>query len=268
MDAVEIQVESLLGEVSGWAGHFSDIRYPWLCWNIQSDWCYVQQRLVSDQGWTPVVGFDPRVGPPRRVASGARVIDFNQVLGLPLLQFQFVVEFAFLFCERLAFWHSDLLCRPRKMARLAERFRRLDQGAIAMVDQKTLKQRVLGGQRRFFELAGCVTRDASRHNFETGCGIWRNFAYHPNCPSEEEFVRRRSCYWDHGSGVKYWRDHYGGPVDRIPEWWLNEGHFSRLRLRGFKPVSSAGIDRHSGHDLEANVDLRQACAKLGLKGYI
>src|SRR6185437_7853771 len=69
-----------------WKDRLSGIEKPWLCWNVDSDWCLVQQKLVRHVGWTPVIGFDPRVGPPRDLLPEAVVVDFNEGLGLPLLE--------------------------------------------------------------------------------------------------------------------------------------------------------------------------------------
>src|SRR5438552_10192272 len=71
-----------------WAKALDGVKLPWLCWNVDHDWCLVQQKLVAEVGWTPVVGFDPRVGPPPLI-DNAICIDFKESLGLPTMWFHF-----------------------------------------------------------------------------------------------------------------------------------------------------------------------------------
>ena len=77
-----MSLDILLEEAIRWAGRFRGIERPWLCWNVDSNWCVVQQRLVKEVGWTPVVGFDPRAGEPQLV-PGAVLMNFNERLRLP-----------------------------------------------------------------------------------------------------------------------------------------------------------------------------------------
>jgi hypothetical protein len=92
----------------------------------------LQQRLVKEAGWTPVVGFDPRAGAPP-VEPGAILIDFNRHFQFPVMFFMFPLEFVFLFAPRLAFWHADLLCRTSRVRELAATFDALKDGEMAAV---------------------------------------------------------------------------------------------------------------------------------------
>ena len=121
-----------------WRSRLKNVELPWLCWNVDADWSLLQQRLVLAVRWTPVVGFDPRVGPPP-VLRESILIDFNEKLRLPTLYPHFPLEFAFLFCERLAFWHSDLLIRLPQMQDIAGQFESLQQGELAAVSSIGLR---------------------------------------------------------------------------------------------------------------------------------
>jgi len=104
----------------------------WLCWNVNSRWCLLQQKLVTEAGWVPVVGWDPNCGegPPPAVLPNAIAIDFNALLGLPALFMHVPLEFAFLWCRKLAFWHSDLLLDREQMRDAATRFEALQDGRL------------------------------------------------------------------------------------------------------------------------------------------
>jgi hypothetical protein len=262
---LDYKLEDLLAEAERWGKSLAGVERPWLCWNISHDWCLVQQQLVKRIGWTPVVGYDPRVGPPIDTVEDAIVLDFNERLQLPVLQMQVVIDLAFLLAPRLAFWHSDLLCRDATMRRLDRWFRELDDGALAICEpQRNVWQRLTGYRRRYFELVGCITRGAARRNFETGCGLWRAFAFHPNCPDADEFAARRQLYWDHGSGIKYWQERLNGRVQVIRPSLVEEGHFSRTNMKNF--VARSNKDgKHAGLDLESNVSLERACTNLGIR---
>lgn len=56
-----------------WASDIRGVAKPWLCWNMNDRWCLLQQKLILEQGWTPVVGWDPNCGAATsRLAPGAR----------------------------------------------------------------------------------------------------------------------------------------------------------------------------------------------------
>ncbi|WP_147418088.1 hypothetical protein [Salinisphaera sp. Q1T1-3] len=248
-----------------WRQALAGITHPWLCWNVDNDWCLVQQQLVRSIGWTPVIGFDPRVGPPRDVTDDAVVIDFNARFGFPNLFFHFPLEFAFLFCRRLAFWHSDLLVRPPKMETLGTQFSSLQDGEIAVTGAWYRPRDLLKPhEARFWELIGCTTEQASRAQFEAGCGWWMNFYAHPNCPSEKERHKRRKHYWDHGTGIRYWAKRYRKPVQLISERFVEEGHCSQIKNANYQRVSPNNERRHLAQDIRQNFELDAVCARLGI----
>jgi hypothetical protein len=251
-----------------WAEALRGVARPWLCWNVDSDWCLVQQKLVSEVGWTPVVGWDPRVGRPELV-PGAIAIDFNADLKLPVLWLHFPLEFVFLFADRLAFWHADLMVRKEHMRAYAARFAALADGEMVATNPSLgWRQRFGVKTRRYWELVGCTTRGASRSQFEQGCGWWMNFQVHPNCPSEAERQRRARYYWDCGTGIYYWHTRLGGTVHLIPESEVEEGHCSRLHNPRYQPISPDNERRDLSVDLKHNYDLAEVCAKMGLSDLV
>ena len=266
-----LDLRAVLDIARSWAPALAGIERPWLCWAVDEDWSLVQQRLVALAGWTPVVGFDPRVGPPRRCVPGAVVVDFNAALGLPILYPHFPLEFAFLFCDRLAFWHSDLLLREGTARRLAARFERLRSGETAATRSFTGWRRLFSRRdKRFWELVGCTTRAASADQFAKGCGWWMDYWAHPN-QARPDFIRANR-YWDHGSGLYHWVSAEGGRCRLIGERALREGHFTKIGkadYRGFRePGAQSDARRAMGGELRDNFDLGAACRTLGLEGLL
>ena len=255
-----------------WANGLRGVTRPWLCWNVDGDWCLVQQKLVTAVGWTPVVGFDPRVGPPKRTVDTAVVIDFNEGLNLPTLYPHFPLEFVFRFCDRLAFWHSDLLVRLDLLRKLANRFASIKDGeTIATYQKQGLRYAFTNKQRRYWELIGCTTRGASLSQFQSGCGWWMSFREHPNCASEAEKIRRSAYYWDHGAGIYYWHKRYSGHATLIRDSGIHEGHFTKIGNRNYErtyPPNASDAQRMMSEELVRNFDLRKACAMLGLSQFI
>ncbi len=179
----------------------------------------------------------------------------------------FPLEFAFAFAPRLAFWHSDLLVPLDQLRRYAERFERLnDRQIVAVEPARPFKDRLLRlNNHRAWELIGCVSRGGSHDNFMTGCGWWACFYLHPMHHGHAERQRKVRHYWDHGTGIMYWRNHCGGDLDLIPEMEVDPGHFTRLRRRATYKV--AGHDdwrRDLGNELSVNFSLRAVCASMGL----
>ncbi len=263
--ALNLDVREVMEIARGWKGALGAVAKPWLCWNVNSDWCWIQQQLVLDAGWTPLVGFDPRVGPPSRVLPQTVVFDFNAELQLPLLYPHFPLEFAFLFAERLAFWHSDLLIRREKMRNLARQFDGLPDGSTAAcrVDPG-LRHRYLPWRRRYWELVGCTTRAASQDQFEKGCGWWMAFWAHPN-QQRDAFVRRWR-YWDHGAGIWHWQN-AGGRVDALDADAFAEGHFTKIGKTdyvGTREPNGSDVRRNMSEELVRHFDLRTACESLSL----
>ena len=262
-----LDLSQVMKVAEGWASHFRGVDRPWLCWNVDEDWCLVQQRLVASVGWTPVVGFDPRVGPPKRVAPGAIVIDFNDGIGLPVLYPHFPLEFLFLFADRLAFWHSDLLLRFPVMQDVAHRFATLRDGQTAATKcDPGLRYRFTLKKQRYWELIGCTTRKASRLQFENGCGWWMSFWDHPNSPENERTSRKR-YYWDHGTGIYYWHKALRGDVAVIKDKAIHEGHFTKIGKKDYKSAfarETPDSQRSMNQELNDNFQLADACRKMGL----
>ena len=268
--ALNVDLDALMEIAADWGRELGAIKRPWLCWNVNDDWCLVQQKLVAQAGWTPVVGFDPRAGAPRRALPNAVIFDFNRNLGLPILYPHFPLEFAFLFCERMAFWHSDLLVRPEKMRHLAGIFEAIDDGQMAATWVAPAFRHSFGERhKRYWELIGCTTRGASRDQFEKGCGWWMAYWAHPNQPNGKRIKRR--YYWDHGAGIYYWRKRAGGDVVAIPGKEYEEGHFTKIGNKAYvgrRELGGTDVRRNMKEEIVRNFDLREACAKLGLSDLI
>ncbi len=124
--ACKIPLAQLFRCAEEWKDAVAGVEKPWLCWHVNDRWTKVQAALVREVGWTPVVGYDPRFGAPSVPIDGV-VIDFNRNLKLDLMYMHFPLEFVFLWAPRLAFWHSDLLCRVPVMKELAAKFEALQQ---------------------------------------------------------------------------------------------------------------------------------------------
>lgn len=258
-------VDDVFLAAKNWKSKLAGIEKPWLCWSVDPDWCLVQQRLVQSVGWTPIVGFDPRTHIPP-LETGSVLIDFNAEFGFPTMWFHFPIEFAFMFCDRLAFWHSDLLCRLDKMSALAQIFEGLVDNEIAAVKLRIgLQNRLNYKTHQFYELVGCTTRSASQDQFDKGCGWWVNFAHHPNTPSEHERKRRLKYHWESGVGIKYWSRKYGGRVKAIPEEFVSEGHFTRINNPDYINLSPDNFRRDLTKELRHNFQLATAARKLDIE---
>jgi hypothetical protein len=256
----------VLAAASEWECALRGVRRPWLCWNVDPEWCLLQQHMIHAVGWTPVVGFDPRVGPPPLI-EGAVLVDFNEHFGFGTMYPHFPLEFAFAYCDRLAFWHADLLMPLQQLEGYAKRFESLKDGSIAAVQPRlSLRQRTLQPTtRRYWELLGCTTRGASRSAFDDGCGWWQCFYLHPNCPGDAERKRRTRQYWDCGVGIRYWADMHPGRLERISELEVDAGHFTRMRRRNYMAASVDDWRRDLSRELSANFPLRTVCGQFGLE---
>lgn len=200
------RIPEILAAAESWRARLAGVDKPWLCWCLDDSWCLMQQRLILAVGWTPVVGNDathPR--PP--VLEGSVQLDFNAELRLPRLHRVFPLEWVHLFAERLAFWHSDMLLSKADMRRAADCFERLPQGAIAIdwcnrFARLPLIRRLwpIGSKMRVFEVLGCVTREASRSQYDEGLGFWRHIERHPN---NRRFPPDYP-HWEHSIGVSHW----------------------------------------------------------------
>lgn len=257
-----VTLDAILAVATGWGETLKGVEKPWLCWNVDADWNVIQQRLVRHVGWTPVVGFDPRVGVPP-LEPGAICIDFNRELQLPTMWMHFPLELIFLMCDRLAYWHADFLMRFDKIERMARQFEQLRDGEMAAVYAAQRRQYVRPTQKRYWELLGCSTRAASRSQFEQGCGWWMKFCDHPS----NNFTKRlwrRAYYWDTGVGIRYWHKHCGGRVQLIPVDEIGEGHFTSIGRKDYQRRSPNNYQRNLSLELSLNNDLAVACKQLGI----
>ena len=261
--AFKLPLEVVHRAAEHWRAEVGGVRKLWLCWNINSRWCLLQQKLVSEVGWIPVVGWDPNCGDgrPRLLAPGAIVIDFNEQLRLPALFMHFPLEFAFLWAHKLAFWHSDLLLTRAQMAEVSTLFDSLDDGEVAAVySYGGLRNLLRPKSHRYFELLGCTTATASRDQFEHGCGWWRNIAHHVNSPSDPQEVKyRKRLPNEHGIGIRYWEKHYGGRVRALSERAYARNHFSVNTVKGYRK------GRDKSEEMEINFDLDRMTRDLGIR---
>ena len=258
--AFDLPFDVILDAAENWRRALEGIDRPWLCWNVEHTWSYVQQRLIAGAGWTPVVGFDPRVGPPSTIAE-AVVVDFNEALKLPVLYPHFVLEFVYLFVDRLAFWHSDLLLTESDMAIFADRFTSLEDGEMAAVRPSSGWRRWFANDScRFWELLGCTTRGASQAQFDQGCGWWMHFYHHPNAAD----LNPRRHHWEYGCGIRYWQKSCGGRVHEIDENRVSYGHFTRIGKRDYRASEQNNVFRNLNKDIRGNFDIRHCVEALDL----
>ena len=258
-----LPLEQIEAAAEEWRGALKGIERPWLCWNVSDRWCKLQQVLVQHVGWTPVIGFDPR-SPKPSVLPGSILIDFNCHFGLEPMWMHFPLEFAFLFTERLAFWHSDLLCRLDVMNQLAKTFDETPDGSLAAVPQRgNLRHFFNFRSHRYWELVGCTTKSASADQFKHGTGWWRHFAHHPNCTDSRERTRRSRYYYDHGVGIMYWKRRHGGQVIDIPESLVNEGHCTSINRKNYRQVHPGG-PRNLTAEIDLNFDIEEVATRLGI----
>src|SRR5262249_14301397 len=103
------ELDQLSAAAARWAVKLPPGDRYWLGWNIHDDWCRLQQRLVLEVGWTPVVGVDCSQVPEPTILPGAIRIDFQAGLPAPDMWMHFPMELVFDWVDRLAFWHSDVV---------------------------------------------------------------------------------------------------------------------------------------------------------------
>jgi hypothetical protein len=262
-EGFDIPMDKVREAAAEWRLALTGVARPWLCWNVSDRWCKLQQRLIQEIGWTPVIGFDPRSGPPT-VLPGSILIDFNAHFGLGVMWPHFPLEFAFLFSERLAFWHADLLCRLEAMHELKTIFESLPDGAMAAIPDYGGRRNLLKFRHhRYWELLGCTTRAASESQFNHGSGWWRNINQHPQCTDEAERRRRDRYYYDSGIGIMYWKRKYGGRVVNLPEKKFAEGHCTSINRKNYRQVNPGGA-RNLGAEIDMNFDIEEVARKLGI----
>jgi hypothetical protein len=267
--AFTISLECVFKAAAEWKQRLIGVKNPWLCWNVSPQWSVVQQRLINHFGWTPVVGFDPRVGPPP-LEDGAILIDFNERFQFPVMWPHFPLEFAYLFAPRLAFWHADLLCRLPVMEKLVKMFDSLEDGETAAVLDKGGRRNYLNFKsHRYWELCGCTTRMASENQFYNGTGWWRYFQMHPQCAPEKERRRRAAYSWDSGVGILYWQTKYNGSVKPIDIHLVKEGHCSEIMAKEYRsaPGHKTAL-RDLQSELDTNYSLESEARRLELDRFL
>lgn len=258
----DVPMEIVKDATSKWHEKIKGISKPWLCWNMNDDWCLLQQKLVSEVGWTPVVGWDPNCGvsqPP--LVAGAVAIDFNEILNLPALFTHVPLEFVFLWTSKLAFWHADLLMPRDKLEKVALLFDRLSDGEVAAVKSYGgLRNYFKFSHHRYWELLGCTTAGASLDQFNHGCGWWRNFSHHMNIQKgSPEYLLREKYYNDHGVGIRFWEKHYGGTVFNISERWVKDGHFSVIGSQNYIH------GKNKSEEMALNFNLEDIAKRFGIQ---
>lgn len=260
-----IPLERVFEAAAEWKQKLTGIDRPWLCWHVSPRWCLLQQRLVQFIGWTPVIGFDPRIGPPP-LLPGSVLIDFSERFQFPVMWPHFPLEFAFLWANRLAFWHADLLCRLPMMEQLASIFESLEDGQVAAVLDKGGRRNYLNFKsHRFWELCGCTTQGASENQFYNGTGWWRNFSLHPKCRISTERLRRQRYSYDSGVGILYWKRNYRGTVIPINLRVIKEGHCSEIMLKNYRsaPHHLTAL-RDLTSELDSNYNIEEVSRRLGI----
>ncbi len=257
-----IDMDDMRSVADGWRRQVENREKLWLCWNINDRWCQVQQRLILEVGWTPVVGWDPAsIKTPPKLVPGAIAIDFNENLHLPTLYPHVPLEFAFLWSDKLATWHSDLLLSREKMRAAAAKFERAADGeVVAVKSYGGLKNFFNRRLHRYWEVLACTTRAASYDQFVRGSGWWRGISHHPSIASDfEEKARRLKFYDDHGCGIEYWRRFYSGRVTHIKESWISKEHFSVISVRNYVKMES------KSDEIDYNFDLGEITSRLGIR---
>ncbi len=216
----------------------------WLCWSVDDAWCRMQQKLILEIGWTPVVGADASITGRTTVLPGAIFIDFLDDLPMPDVWTHFPLELVFGWVDRLAFWHADVLL-PRLVLRdYARQFEQLrgPVTAAAYSPRDRFQPRTWNNNDRWFEVIGCTTRAASRSQWECGGGWWRHFQNHPNCAVVPDLHRYS---WDHGGGIRYWSEALGGQTCRLAfdaRYHVSTYHRPDLRPAG-RPLGAADLPK-------------------------
>lgn len=258
--ACDVPLEEIFAAAEKWKAAVGTEKKLWLCWNISHPWSLLQQRMVAAAGWTPVVGHDPNC-PPRSldVIAEAIFVDFNADLRLKAIWPHFPLEFSFLWADRLAFWHADLVMTLPQLQELARRFEALPDGSLAAVHTTGGLRNLFNTKvHRYWELIGCTTAGASRHQFEHGCGWWRNFHTHPHTPAAEQ-AERATYYYDSGVGIAYWEKHYGRKIVRLNSRLYEKGHCSEIGYPGTYQKAA-----HKGEELDLNFDLKAVAERFQL----
>lgn len=249
-------LEPIYEAADDWKVQLTGIDKPWLCWHLNDDWCKIQQKLVLNAGWTPVVGND--TGSKNiTVLKNSIYIDFNSTLKLPSMWMHFPLEFTFLFAKKLAFWHSDLVCSDQAMKKYSQKFTKMNDGETFAVkhlsDWRGFKEPKIN---HYGELLGCTTASASKSQFDNGCGWWRHIEHHPNHSKHNI----NDAYYEHGTGIYIWKKVFGGKVKSVK---VNEedGHATVYRKNLKREMSKV-------EEMEKNFDLQTMCKKLKITQHL
>lgn len=266
------RLDDLFAAAEGWKTAVRGIERPWLCWCVDDEWCSLQQQLVLAAGWTPVVGTDGNVRTPR-VMPGSVFVNFNERLQLPVMWMHFPLDFVHHFCERLAFWHSDVLPPVSVMRRIANQFDAIADGELIAIlgaggPLQWINRWRAGKQafhKRWKEFTGCTTAGASRSMWEHGAGWWRYPQQHPNPNST---IIEQDPFREHGVGVWMWHRHCGGRVRElcvdIERWHYSNRHPDYVRLRDAnKKIADSKRD-----ELNRSFDLDTIRRGLGLEDHV
>ena len=260
-------LETIHLSASHWAEKLRGVDKPWLCWHVNRRWCLLQQRVIQEFGWTPVVGGDPRFGEPI-LLPGSVYVDFNELFRYPIMLPLFPLEFVFLFADRLAFMHSDLLCRLRVMEGVVHVFEGLRDGEMAAPYTTGGRRYLLQRKRHvYWDLMTCTTRGASESQFRFGSGWWKHFAYHPNCPDDRERGRRAGYYYDFGAGIAFWKRKCGGAVIDLELKPLKEGHCTAIGNKDYKYIGTVR-NRALDREIDLNYPLGEVATRFGLEKYL
>lgn len=264
------RIPEVFAAAERWKEKLSSIQKPWLCWCVDDGWCYTQQQLVAAAGWTPVVGTDGNVPSPRLVPE-AVFLDFNERLQLPLMWMHFPLDFVFLFTDRMAFWHSDVLPPVDAMRQIAAEFESILDGELIGVrsSRPGLRQLIRRFRKkrplfykRWFEVIGCTTATASRSQYENGCGWWRLPQQHPNA---QQIIIDADPHWEHGVGISLWERHFGGATRQlkidIDRYHYCASHPDYIRLR----AANRKIEDSKRDELARSFDLNELRSELGLQ---
>jgi hypothetical protein len=254
-------LETIMKAAARWKKELEGVEKPWLCWCCEPDWCLVQQKLVKKAGWTPVVGQDKKETNVKLV-EGAIFIDFNREFGYPIMWGIFPLEWVFLFCEKLAFWHSDVILDLQTMKKISNMFDQLANGETCAIRGWSHMDRLLRKtELRYWEVLCCTTKDASFSQFKNGCGWWRSPVKHINF-KKVNVIPKRDSFWDHGAGIYLWKKYFKGKVKAIGI-DIGKSHFSRSsKFKSIKPSYREG----KSHQLKTYFDLAAIIRQHKLEG--
>jgi hypothetical protein len=238
-----------------WKAALAGIDKPWLCWCVNDNWSIIQQKLVRAAGWTPIVGNDTNVRQPT-ILEGSVYVDFNESFDYPRMYMHFPLEWVFLFTDRLAFWHSDLLLSFKDMHYCAELFENLAAGYTSAYKTRESLIRFwkITGSQRFFEVIGCTTKAASQSQFDHGCGWWRNFQFHPNFKDFKDNNLPRGFTGDHGFGIMHWHRYDNGPAKHV-----------NVSMVGHADANNTRFTKSKEEDLNSTYSLAKICEHLGIE---